>query len=125
MVERTVVLPASIQEVWTAITTPHRLSEWFGGTVVELELRPGGRVVVQENATTRRAVVQSVEPPRLLTFRWLPVQDGPGGYVWAPASTVELVLTEEADGTRLTVRESTSRWVGRDPRLYARVLVAS
>lgn len=55
----------------------------------------------------RRALVEAVEPNERLAFRWLGVEQGPGGETWpAPAATVEFRLTETTEGTDLTVTET-------------------
>ena len=107
-VERSVGLPATREEVWAALTQPERLADWFGADVVELDVRPGGRLVFRdEDGVIRRALIESVEPPALLSFRWLAMEQGPGGETRpAVAATVELRLTETTDGTELTVTET-------------------
>ena len=39
-----VVLEATVEDVWAALTDPERLEEWFANDV-ELELEPGGEGV--------------------------------------------------------------------------------
>lgn len=107
-IERTASLPATREEVWAALTQPERLSDWFGADVVELDIRPGGRLVFRdEDGVVRRALVEAVEPPALLSFRWLAMEEGPDGETRpAVAATVELRLTETPHGTELTVVET-------------------
>src|SRR6266508_6350305 len=47
-VTRSVVLPAPPDEVWVMLTRPEELSAWLG-EVVELELEPGGSLIVRED----------------------------------------------------------------------------
>jgi uncharacterized protein YndB with AHSA1/START domain len=95
-ITRELVLPASADEIWEALTDPDRLAEWFANDV-ELDLRPGGQGVFRwDNGETRTAVVEDVDPPRRLGFRW---SDG-------DASEVVFELDEVSEGTRLTVRET-------------------
>jgi uncharacterized protein YndB with AHSA1/START domain len=118
MVERSVWLPVSCQELWEAVTTREGLSEWFGGVAVELEPWPGGRVVMDEGGILRRGLVQVVEPPRRFVFRWLPIEEGPDGVTrWIPGTTVELLLEETPDGTRLTVQETAFPMQRREARM--------
>ena len=69
-VKREVVLPAERDEVWSALTDPERLQDWFANDV-ELDLEPGGegvfrwddsgggtRVVVTETLTGDGAVAE-------------------------------------------------------------------
>jgi uncharacterized protein YndB with AHSA1/START domain len=118
VVERSAILPGSLQELWEAVTTPEGLSGWFGGEAVELEPWPGGRVVLNERGTVRRGVVQVVEAPRRFVFRWLPIEEGPDGDPRPVlGSTVELALEETREGTRLTVWERTSRSTTQDAQM--------
>jgi uncharacterized protein YndB with AHSA1/START domain len=103
-IERRVMLPAGPEAVWEALTDGEQLSLWFGCRV-EIEPPPGGRITAFETHRIRRAVVESVEPPSRLSFRWLPEPHGPG---WPPPprTRVEITLEEAPKGTVLTVVES-------------------
>jgi len=107
-IERTESLPAEPDEVWAALTHADRLSEWFGASVVELDVRPGGRLVTRdEKGIVRRALVEHVEPNERLTFRWLAMEEGPGGEKWpAQAAQVDITLAGTPEGTDLTVVET-------------------
>ena len=107
-VERTESFPVSREDVWRALTLPVQLSDWFGASVVEADIRPGGRLVFRdEDGIVRRALVEAVEPNERLAFRWLAVEQGPGGETWpATAAHVEFRLTETPEGTDLTVTET-------------------
>jgi uncharacterized protein YndB with AHSA1/START domain len=93
-VTREIELDAGPEEVWSAITEPERLEQWFANDV-ELDPRPGGRAVFRwDNGEERTAVVAEVEERRRLGLRW---DDG---------GTVVLELEETLDGTRLLVVET-------------------
>jgi uncharacterized protein YndB with AHSA1/START domain len=99
-ITRTVELPAPAEEVWRSLTEPELLGEWLG-SVVELDVRPGGSgVIVEGDGAVRRAQVDEVDPARRLALRWWP-EDGDG-----PESTVELELEPTPGGTRLVVTET-------------------
>jgi uncharacterized protein YndB with AHSA1/START domain len=123
-IRRSLDLPVTRERLWEALTRSDRLATWFGADVVELELRPGGRIVFAGwDGSIRRGLVQAIDPPRHFSFRWLPIAQAPdGGSVPIPRSTVEFVLDETDDGTRLTVTESTIPLAGEDART-ARVLL--
>jgi uncharacterized protein YndB with AHSA1/START domain len=95
-VTREVVLPASPEEVWPALTEADRLEEWFAPDV-EIDARPGGGAVFRWEDAERHAVIEEVEAPHRLSFRWA---DGD------EHSRVELTLDEIAEGTRLRVVET-------------------
>jgi uncharacterized protein YndB with AHSA1/START domain len=99
-ITRSVELAASVDDVWRAVTEPELLGDWLG-SVVELDIRPGGEgVIVESDGEVRRARIEEVEPARRLALRWWP-EDGSG-----PESTVELELEETVEGTRLVVTET-------------------
>ena len=107
-VERVVTLPFTRAEVWAALTEPEQLSSWLG-LAIDIELRPGGRVVVTGAAGERRlGLVENVEEPTRLAFRWWPdPRDTATAGVVDPGRTrVEFELDEVGDGTRLRVAES-------------------
>ena len=110
-VEKRVVYPVGREEVWAAITRPEELSRWFGMEVVSLDLRPAGRVVFKDGGgTSRRALVEEVEPPCRFVFRWLPTPAG--GPARDPGTRVDFLLEEVPEGTALTVVETPSLAVG-------------
>jgi uncharacterized protein YndB with AHSA1/START domain len=110
-VEKRVVYPVGREEVWAAITRPEELSRWFGMEVVSLDLRPAGCIVFQDGGgTSRRALVEEVEPPCRFVFRWLPTPAG--GPARDPGSRVDFFLEEVPGGTALTVVETPSLAVG-------------
>jgi uncharacterized protein YndB with AHSA1/START domain len=97
---REVILPASRDDVWDAVTNPARLAEWFGGEV-RLEPEPRGRVEHRaEDGTVRTGVVLSVDRPFRLVFWWRPEDDDA-----EEGTQVELVLLEHDEGTALHVAE--------------------
>jgi len=104
-IERTLDLRAAPERVWRAITNPAELAGWFGQRC-ELDVRPGGRGWFEWDGDGRfEAVVEAVDPGRLLAWRWAreagtPVEAG-------PTTLVEMTLEARANGgTRLRLRES-------------------
>jgi uncharacterized protein YndB with AHSA1/START domain len=98
MIRKEIVLPAGRDEVWAALTDPRRLEDWFANDV-EIDLRPGGGATFRwGNGESRHATVTEVEPEERLAFEW----DEEG--------EVEFTLDDDADGTRLTVVETSPAW---------------
>ena len=98
MIRKEIVLPAGREEVWAALTDPRRLEDWFANDVV-FELRRGGRArFTWGNGESRRAVVTDVEPRERLAF------------AWEEEGAVEFTLADAAEGTRLTVVETSPAW---------------
>jgi uncharacterized protein YndB with AHSA1/START domain len=116
-VQREVVLPVAPDVAWEAVTDDAELAAWFA-TEAELDAQPGGAGrFVDDDGLVRRAVVETVEAERRLRFVWWP-EDGSR----APTS-VDLELTEVAEGTRLVVIEApvaSAAWPAAFARLEAR-----
>ncbi|GAB7188747.1 SRPBCC domain-containing protein [Kitasatospora sp. Ki12] len=108
-IERTVMINAPRERVWSVLTEPAFLGRWFGsGAPVEVDLRPGGLLVFDHGVHgTIPARLQRVEPPHTLSWRWSQGAAGqePGD---TDATLVEFTLTADGStaGTRLTMVES-------------------
>lgn len=99
-VRREIEVPASVDEVWRALTEPARLAEWFG-RADGFEARAGAETIFRwGDGEARRAVVDEVDAGRLLAFRWADVAEP------AAESRVEIELGEIEAGTRVTVTET-------------------
>lgn len=98
MIRKEIVLPAPRHEVWEALTEPERLEDWFANEA-EVDLRPGGGASFRwANGEERHAELTEVDEDRRLAFRW----DDEG--------EVEFTLSDDVDGTRLVVVESSPAW---------------
>jgi uncharacterized protein YndB with AHSA1/START domain len=98
MIRREILLDAPREEVWEALTDPERLEDWFANDV-DLDLRPGGGASFRwANGEERHAVVREVEPGERLAFDW------------EDEGEVEFTLADGADGTLLTVVETSPAW---------------
>jgi uncharacterized protein YndB with AHSA1/START domain len=95
-------LDARPERVWAALTTPDGLLGWFPTHSAEIDLRPGGRLALGWAEDGDEGVVEEVEPPHRLVFRWRPV-----GRTDRPFTTVAVELEALPDGgTGLTLVES-------------------
>jgi uncharacterized protein YndB with AHSA1/START domain len=98
-VRREVLLPASAQDVWEAVT-----SDGWLGDEVRLDLRPGGEAYFRLDRDVRSGWIEEVSAPTAarprarLAFWW--ACDG------EPASRVELTLVQRAEMTRLRIVET-------------------
>ena len=72
---------------------PDQLLQWFPTRRAEIDLRPGGDAVLEWDEAKAEAVVDVVEPPGHLVFRWRPADLG------RPYTTVSFTLEESAEGT--------------------------
>jgi uncharacterized protein YndB with AHSA1/START domain len=101
VVERSVDLDATPDDVWRAITEPEELAAWFGQEA-ELDVQPGGLGrFVDDDGCVRRAVVDHVRAGERLVLRWWPEGDDSA----AGASVVTFVVAPTGSGTRLIVTE--------------------
>ena len=108
VIERETVISAPVERVWSLITDPEHVGRWFGDAGAEIDLRPGGEMVLRwtEHGTSRGRVV-AVEPHSRFSYRWAPFKD-PGGEepVEGNSTLVEFTLQAEGHATRLRVVES-------------------
>ncbi|OBH15369.1 SRPBCC family protein [Mycolicibacter sinensis] len=119
-IEKQVVLRASLDRVWRAISDAAEFGQWFGvrfdgpfvaGTAVTGTITPttvdADVARLQEPHAGNRATwhIVAVEPPRRFAYRWHPfavdadVRD-------EPMTLVEFTLAETPEGVLLTIVES-------------------
>jgi uncharacterized protein YndB with AHSA1/START domain len=97
-IEREILIDAPIDVVWAVVTKPEHIQGWFSDAV-ELDLRPGGKLVLHWEGHGRvDGWVERVEPPQFFSFRWVLSGDS--------STLVEFSLAAEGERTRLTVVES-------------------
>ena len=100
-VRRRIVIEATPDEVWRALTDPEELTAWWGEGS-HLDVVPGGEGRLQEDdEPTRRARVVEVRPAQRLVLDWWPEDPD----VDEPASRVTIELTPCPFGTIVTVLE--------------------
>ena len=107
-IERETVIHAPVERVWALITEAEHVGRWFGDAGAEIDLRPGGEMVLRwtEHGTSHGRVV-AVEPHTRFSYRWAPFKD-PGGEEPDDGNStlVEFTLQPEGDATRLRVVET-------------------
>ena len=89
LVERELIVPDGVDEVWSSLAEP----EWLGEDAT-IDLREAGDV----RAGERTGFVEEVEAPHRLAFWW----SAPG----EESTRVEIELAEADDGTHIRVTES-------------------
>jgi uncharacterized protein YndB with AHSA1/START domain len=104
-IEREIVIDAPVARVWSALTEAEQIGAWFGDAGADVDLRPGGALVLRwKEYGAVPGAIEQVEPQHFLSWRWLL---GEGPELRPDNSTlVEFSLTPEGDGTRLRVVES-------------------
>ena len=101
-------IDASIDRVWTAITTPNEMKQWFFGVDTEADWRAGGTLVHRGEYGGKpyidKGEILEFDPPRRLVHtHWSDVSglpDAPEHY-----QVVAWDLTERDDGTELVITE--------------------
>ena len=107
-IERETYIAAPVERVWALITEAEHLGRWFGDAGAEIDLRPGGALVLRwADSGASRGRVVAVEPHTRFSYRWAPFKD-PGGDepVEGNSTLVEFTLAPEREGTRLRVLET-------------------
>jgi uncharacterized protein YndB with AHSA1/START domain len=104
VIERETTIEAPVERVWSLLTEAEHLGTWFGNAGAEIDLRPGGTLLVHwKEHGTARARVERVEPPRVFAYRWGVPGAGPEP---GKSTLVEFTLTAEGERTHVHVRES-------------------
>jgi uncharacterized protein YndB with AHSA1/START domain len=98
-VRRELAIRAPRERVWAAFTQPDELVRWFPTKRAKIDAWRSGDALFEWEESMDEAVVDVVEPPSRLVFRWRPA-----GLV-RPHTTVSFTL-ETPGGTRLTLVES-------------------
>ena len=115
-IQRSIVVEATPEKVWAALTTEDGIKGWFGD-IVEIDLKPGGEAVFgwSDFESSSQAVIEVVEPHTRFAYRWAAqdtsVEEG-------PASLVEFLIDVDETGTRITVVETGFASFPEDTRDY-------
>jgi uncharacterized protein YndB with AHSA1/START domain len=107
-IEREITIAAPVARVWELITQPEHVGRWFGDAGAQIDLRPGGQLMLKwEDFGTVYGRVERVEPMTLFSYHWAPFK-APGGKdpVAGNSTLIEFTLSETDEGTRLRVVES-------------------
>ncbi len=121
-IEKKILLRASRNRVWRALSDAGEFGEWFG-VKFDVPFTPGAHmrgVVVpttvdaeiaraqkQYEGAAFEITIEKMEPGKLFSFRWHPFAVDPGvDYSAEPMTLVEFTLEEVPEGVMLTVTES-------------------
>jgi uncharacterized protein YndB with AHSA1/START domain len=104
-IEREIEIAAPVERVWEVVTRAEHLGAWFGDAGAEIDLRPGGAMVLRwAQHGTFRCRVERVEEPRFFSFSGAMTPDADPRE--GDTTLVEFTLTPSGQGTRLRVVES-------------------
>ena len=103
-ITRTIDIQAPLEKVWAALTESDLIAQWFGDTC-EFDATPGGTGYFGwPHHGRHRVVVEHVEAPKTLVYRWAREADidpVPGN-----STVVRFDLAKHQGGTRLTLLET-------------------
>ena len=104
-IERETTIAAPVERVWSLLTEAEHVGTWFCDAGAEIDLRPGGAMVLRwtEHGTTHARVVD-VEPHRRFSYRW--AAEAESEQIEGNSTLVEFTLDPTDEGTRLRVVES-------------------
>jgi len=135
-IEKTIILKATRERVWRAISDSARFGRWFGveidgpfvagkeavGRIVPTKVDPGvARLQEPYLGMPWRVVVERIEPMNLFSFRWHPGAVDPArDYSSEPMTLVTFELAQAEGGTLLTITESGFEQIRLDRRAKAR-----
>jgi uncharacterized protein YndB with AHSA1/START domain len=111
-IEKEILLKAPIARVWKAISDPREFGSWFRVDLSGATFTPNARVSGQIREPGYEhlkfeALIERVEAPHLLSFRWHPhAVDSAQDYSGEESTLVEFELKEVGAGTLLRVVES-------------------
>jgi uncharacterized protein YndB with AHSA1/START domain len=111
-IERSVVINAPRERVWHALSNAEEFGTWFGANLKGQTFAPGQRVrgpitICGHEHVYFDVVMERIEPPSLLSYRWHPYPIDPAvDYTKEQPTLVTFLLKDTPDnGTLLTVVE--------------------
>lgn len=108
-VRRTIKIAAPLEKVWSAVTEPAHISQWFGKVMFDGSGVGARGTMTVENYGQIPMRIEAVDEPRMIAYRW--GNDDAMGAVQTeldPERSTVFTFTLEpiADGTQLTVVET-------------------
>lgn len=107
-VQRTIEISAPLGKVWAAITEAEHIARWFGQSAVLDDVSVGAKGVFSfEGYGDFPVVVEELDPPRMIAYRWSNENARPVAPVDPEHSTVfRFTLEPRGSATQLTVVET-------------------
>jgi uncharacterized protein YndB with AHSA1/START domain len=124
-IERSILIKATRQRIWRALSKAEEFGEWFGVNLKGKTFVAGQRVqgpftIQGHEHCIFDVVVERIEPERLLSYRWHPYAvDSAIDYEKEQRTVVTFTLKDAGDATLLTVVETGFDKVPPERRLEA------
>lgn len=121
-INREIVLKASRDKVWDALTTAEALSQWFGTSATLNNLAVGEEIIFvwdDENLASR-GVIETVEPKTRFAYSWENAKyDLSVPLALDNTTLVTFVLEDVEGGTRLILTETGFASLANAQKVYA------
>jgi len=108
-VRRTIRIAAPLEKVWSAITDPAHISQWFGTTVLEGSGAGATGTMTFDGYGAVPIRVEAVDEPHSITYRWGnddAAEARPGAIDESTTTVFTFTLEPTDDGTQLSVVET-------------------
>jgi uncharacterized protein YndB with AHSA1/START domain len=108
-VRRTIHIAASIDKVWTAVTDPAHISQWFGMTALDGRGAGATGTITFPDYGAVPLRVEAIDEPRMVSYRWGnddAADARPEGIDEATTTVFTFTLEPAGNGTQLTVVET-------------------
>lgn len=106
-IQREIVINASQERVFSAITDPEKIVAWFP-EAVEGSLAVGERPILSFGEHGKNQIyIEASKPNEYFAYRWVPgSKHFMGDVLSVPNTLVEFFITEDAVGTKVVLKES-------------------
>lgn len=104
-VRRTIQIDAAVEKVWTAVTDPAHISQWFG----RVQLAGNTGTISWPDHDPNPLRVEASDPPHSVTYRWNnddALGSSPDAIDEATSTVFTFTLERRGEGTQLTVVET-------------------
>ena len=108
-VRRTIRIAASIEKVWSAVTDPAHISQWFCVTVLDGSGAGASGTITFPDYGAVPLRVEAIDEPRMVSYRWGnddAADSRPDEIDEATSTVVTFTLEPIESGTQLTVVET-------------------
>ena len=108
-VRRTISIAAPIEKVWSAVTEPAHISQWFGQAAFEGASAGSRGTLTWEGRDPIPVRIEAIEAPRMVSYRWGnddALGTAPAELDDAHSTVFTFTLESLGDSTQLTVVET-------------------
>lgn len=101
-----IIINAPLERIWTLITTPENIKQWYAFGGAEVDLKPQGKITFQwDEHGIYHGIIEAVEPNHRFAFRFVPLIPNVEP-IYGNSTKVGIVLTPTEDSVEVTLTES-------------------